>query len=90
MLFMVVERFLNGEAKPVYRRFRDHGRLAPEGLTVVGSWVDAGLGRVFQLMECEDVRLIQQWTAAWEDLVEFEVIAVVPGEETAAALDLLL
>jgi hypothetical protein len=86
VLFMIIERFRNQDAKAVYARFREHGRLAPEGLAYVGSWVEASLDRCFQLMECDDVTLLQQWVAQWSDLVEFEIIPVVPGKETAAAL----
>jgi hypothetical protein len=86
MLFMVIERFRNQDAKSVYRRFRDKGRLVPDGVTFVNSWVAADLGRCFQLMECADITLIQQWVSKWSDLVEFEIVPVVPGKETAAAL----
>lgn len=86
MLFMVIERFRNQDAKAVYQRFRERGRLAPDGLTYAGSWVEASLDRCFQLMECENVALLQQWVAQWSDLVEFEIVPVVPGKETAAAL----
>lgn len=86
MLFMVIERFRNQNAKAVYHRFREQGRLAPDGLSYVGSWVEASLDRCFQLMECDDVRLLQQWVAQWSDLVAFEIVPVVPGKETAAAL----
>jgi hypothetical protein len=83
---MIIERFRNQDAKAVYARFREHGRLAPEGLAYVGSWVEANLDRCFQLMECDDVTLLQRWVAQWSDLAEFEIIPVVPGKETAAAL----
>lgn len=86
MLFMVIEKFRNQDARAVYRRFRDRGRQAPDGLTYVGSWVEASLDRCFQLMECDDVRLLQQWIAQWSDLVEFEVVPVVSGKDTAEAL----
>ncbi len=86
MLFMVIESFLNQDAKSVYRRFRDKGRLTPDGLTFVGSWVEADLGRCFQLMECDDVTLLQRWVAEWSDLIRFEIVPVVPGKEVAAAL----
>jgi hypothetical protein len=86
MLFMVVERFRNQDANAVYRRFRDKGRMTPDGLAFVGSWVSADVGRCFQLMECDDVTLLQRWVAAWSDLIEFEIVPVVPGKETAAAL----
>ena len=83
MLFMIIEQFRSQDAKAVYARFREHGRL---GLAYVGSWVEASLDRCFQLMECDDDTLLQRWVAQWSDLVEFEIIPVVPGEETAAAL----
>ena len=86
MLFMVVETFRNQDAKSAYRRFRDKGRLMPEGLTFVGSWTAADLSRCFLIMECEDITRLQQWVAAWSDLVEFEIVPVVAGNETAAAL----
>jgi hypothetical protein len=90
MLFMVIEHFREQDAPAVYRRFRDEGRLAPEGLAYVGSWVTADLGRCFQLMECDDVRLLQQWVARWSDLVEFEIVPVIPGKDTAEAIRPLL
>ena len=90
MLFMVLERFKNRDAKAVYRRFRDHGRGAPEGLTYVGSWIEANLDRCFQLMECDDPRLLQAWVAFWSDLIEFEIVPVVPSAETRAAIEPLL
>ena len=86
MLFMVIERFRNQNAKAVYDRFNQQGRLAPEGLAYVGSWVEASLDRCFQLMECDDATLLQQWVAQWSDLVSFEIVPVAPGRETAAAL----
>jgi len=90
MFFMVIERFKNRDAKAVYRRFRDHGRNAPEGLTYVGSWIEASFDRCFQLMECDDARLLQQWVAAWSDLIEFEIVPVVPSAETRQAIEPLL
>lgn len=87
MLFMVIERFRDGDPKPVYRRLRDQGRALPEGLAYVGSWIEAGLGRCFQLMECEDARLLQQWVAAWSDLTAFEIVPVVPSAETRATIE---
>lgn len=86
MLFMVIEHFHDGDAEPVYRRFRDRGRLTPEGLTFVDSWVAADLGRCFQVMACDDLTLLQRWVARWSDLIEFEIVPVTSGAETAAAL----
>ena len=90
MLFMVVERFKNRDAKAVYRRFREHGRGAPEGLVYVDSWIEASFDRCFQLMECDDARLLQQWVAFWSDLIEFKIVPVVPSAETRATIEPLL
>ena len=86
MLFMVIESFRNQDAKSIYRRLRDKGRLMPNGLSFVNSWVQADLSRCFQLMECDDITLLQRWAAEWSDLVAFEIVPVVPGKDTAAAL----
>ena len=86
MLYMVVEHFRNGDPLPVYRRFRDHGRLAPDGLRYVASWVTEDLRRCFQIMECEDPSLLAAWTARWEDVAEFEVIPVMTSAAAVAAL----
>lgn len=90
MLFMVIERFRGRDAKAVYRRFRAEGRMAPEGLTYVGSWIEANFDRCFQLMECEDARLLQQWVANWGELIDFEIVPVVPSKETSEWLLALL
>ena len=84
---MVIERFKGGDAKAVYRRLRDEGRGVPDGLTYVGSWIEASFGRCFQLMECDDARLLQEWVAFWSDLIEFEIVPVVSSAETRAAIE---
>lgn len=81
MTFLVIERFRNGDAEPVYKRFREHGRLAPEGVEYVASWVDDSLQMCFQVMECESRSLLDKWVANWEDLVEFEVFSVITSAE---------
>ncbi len=80
MLFMVVERF--ADAREIYRRVRGGGRSLPEGLRYVDSWVRADLGGCFQLMECDDAALLQEWIASWEGLAEFEVVPVTPSKVT--------
>jgi len=80
---MVVENFRNGDPVPVYRRFRERGRLAPEGVQYVSSWVDEKLEGCFQLMETDDRLLLDEWMEYWSDLVEFEVYAVVSSAEAA-------
>jgi hypothetical protein len=86
MLYLVVEHFRGGDALPVYRRFRDRGRLAPDGLKYVSSWVTQDLRRCFQIMECDDPSLIAQWTARWEDVTDFDVIPVITSEQAAAVV----
>ena len=85
-VYMVVEHFKGGDAVPVYRRFRDRGRLAPEGLSYLSSWVDVNLKRCYQLMETDDPDLLDQWLAAWSDLVDFEVHEVVSSAEAVEAI----
>jgi uncharacterized protein DUF3303 len=84
VLYMVIEHFRNGNPAPVYARFRERGRLAPEGLTYVNSWVTEDLTRCYQVMACDDRALLDAWIAAWSDLVEFEVHPVVTSAEAAA------
>jgi hypothetical protein len=86
MLYMVIERFKNGDAGAVYRRFRERGRMLPEGLRYVESWTEAGFERCFQLMECADPALFREWASRWEDLVEFEIVAVLTSEAAAEAI----
>ena len=85
-LYMVVEHFKDGDPGPVYRRFRERGRLAPEGLTYIDSWVDVTLERCYQLMETDDRALLDQWIANWSDIVDFEVIPVMSSAEAAAKI----
>ena len=86
MLFMIIERFKNHDAVPVYRRFRDRGRMMPEGLKYIESWTEANFHRCFQLVECDDPSLLSQWVACWEDLIDFEIAPVVSSKEAVAAI----
>lgn len=87
MLFMVIERFKNHDAATaVYERFRERGRMMPEGLKYLASWTESGFGRCFQLMESNDVELFAQWTAHWDDLVDFEVVPVISSPEAVALM----
>jgi hypothetical protein len=76
MLYMIVEHFRGKDALPVYRRFRERGRLMPDGLRYVASWV----------MECENPALLRQWMANWQDLIEFEMIPVNTSADAAALI----
>ena len=86
MRFMVIERFRNGDAVPVYRRFRDQGRMAPPGLTYIDSWLKADLTTCWQVMESPDRILLDQWIARWSDLVDFEVVPIMTSAEAAATV----
>ena len=87
MLYMVIERFKNRDAIAVYRRFREKGRMTPEGLSYVESWVETSFDRCFQVMECEDARLLEEWAAQWRDLVDFEFVPVRRSEEAAKIVE---
>ncbi|HKG91218.1 MAG TPA: DUF3303 family protein [Gemmatimonadaceae bacterium] len=84
MLYMVVEHYREGSAPAIYARLRERGRMMPEGLHYRGSWVTTDRARCFQLMECDDPALFDAWTAAWQDLVEFEIVPVVTSAEAQA------
>jgi len=86
MLFMIIEHFRDGDARPVYRRFRDQGRLAPDGLEYVSSWVTTDLSHCYQVMECDDTALLEQWLARWRDIVDFECIPIITSAEAARAV----
>ena len=87
MLFMIIERFRNQDPAPIYARFRDHGRGNPEGLKYIDSWIEPNFDRCFQLMECEDLRLLEEWILKWRDLVSFEVVPVLPSKDTKATVE---
>jgi hypothetical protein len=81
VLFMIIEHFRDGDPVPVYRRFRDRGRMAPDGLQYVSSWVTTDLKHCYQVMECDDRRLVDQWLDAWRDIVDFEVVPVMTSRD---------
>ena len=83
MLFMVIETFESDDMVPIYRHIRDKGRQLPEGLTFVNSWIEPTFARCFQIMECDDARLLQEWVLGFRGLgARFEIVPVVPSAET--------
>ncbi len=86
MLYMVIERFKNRDATPVYDRFRDQGRMTPEGLEYLSSWVDTKLERCFQIMETSDPKLMTEWTAHWSDIVDFEIVPVMSSADVVQVM----
>jgi uncharacterized protein DUF3303 len=81
MIYMIVESFKNLDPVPIYRRFRERGRLAPHGLRYVSSWVTSDMTKCYQVMECDDRRLLDEWTAHWHDLIDFEIMPVITSAE---------
>lgn len=86
MLYMIIESFKDRDAVPVYRRFREKGRLTPEGLTYILSWVTADFAQCYQVMECDDPKLLDQWIAQWNDIVDFEIVPVMTSQEAAVRI----
>jgi len=88
MVYVVVETYKPGKTKGIYNRLRERGRLMPEGVECIASWVTLDHKRCYQVMKARDLRLLEQWTSQWKDLVDFEVIPVESSEEAArAAMD---
>lgn len=86
MLFMVLEDY-RGDPAAVYRRFRECGRMAPEGVRYIASWVTADRQRCYQVMECDDESLLREWMDRWSDLVTFDVVPVITSAEAAMAFE---
>lgn len=86
MLYMIIEHFRDGDPLPVYRRFRDKGRLAPDSLRYIASWVTTDLCHCYQVMECDDRTLLDAWLANWRDIVDFEVVPVMTSADALAML----
>jgi uncharacterized protein DUF3303 len=91
MLFMIIERFKDDDMLPIYKRVRDEGRMLPDGLTYMDSWIEPNFSRCFQLMECDDLRLLQQWTLSWRGSgATFEIVPVVSSKDTREVVAPLL
>ena len=91
MLFMIIERFRDDDMVPIYQRIREEGRMIPDGLTYIDSWVEPNFSRCFQLMECADLRLLQEWILKWRGFgIDFDIVPVVPSAETRDVLALHL
>jgi hypothetical protein len=89
MQYLVIETFRNHDPVPVYGRFRERGRMAPDGLQYIGSWITEDLTRCYQVMECADRALLDEWMARWSDLIDFEVLPVLSTAEVQARITTL-
>jgi predicted GIY-YIG superfamily endonuclease len=83
---MVIERFREGRAPEIYRRYREHGRMAPEDVTYIASWVDLDFSRCFQVMEADSEARLKEWTKHWDDLTDFEIVPVRTSADAAALM----
>jgi Protein of unknown function (DUF3303) len=86
MLFMVIETYRDGDPKPVYRRLKEKGRMASPGARYVSSWVTTDFERCFQVMDCDNEKVLDEWMSNWSDLVDFEVIPIITSEKANAAI----
>lgn len=81
MQYLVIERFKEGKLKEVYRRFEENGRMMPEGLDYINSWITEDLSTCYQVMETDDISKLKEWVKNWDDLVDFEIINVITSQE---------
>lgn len=86
MQYLVIEHFRNGDPEPVYRRFRERGRMMPEGLVYVGSWITDDLAHCYQVMDSPERRLLDEWISHWSDLMDFEVHPVLTSAEVQSRM----
>lgn len=89
MHYMVIEKFGEGKLKEVYQRFAERGRLMPEGLNYVSSWISDNLSTCYQVMETDNLHKLEQWMDHWKDLVDFEVTPVITSQEAKQKADAL-
>jgi hypothetical protein len=89
MLYMVYERFKEGAVPEIYRRLREKGRMMPEGLDYVSSWIDLDLTKCYQLMQTEDASIFPRWIQHWKDLMDFEIVPVRTSAETVQMMNAL-
>ena len=89
MLYMVVERFKAGAAREIYRRFEEQGRMMPDGLEYVSSWISLDTNTCWQVMQADNVSLFDQWMRNWNDLMDFEIIPVQTSAEVKQMMQTL-
>ena len=83
---MVIERFHEGAGPEIYKRLRERGRMMPEGMKYLGSWIEPDFSRCFQIMEWEDPAHYSEWTSNWDDLVDFEAIPVINSTDAQSVM----
>ena len=81
MLYMIIEKFKPDRLLEMYARFDQKGRMLPEGVHYVNSWVDENVNTCYQVMESESMEKLQEWIKNWNDLVDFEIVPVITSAE---------
>lgn len=81
MKYMIIEKFKEGKVKEVYKRFEEKGRLMPEGLHFINSWITEDVTTCYQVMETDDVTKLHEWVKNWNDLVEIQFIPVINSQQ---------
>lgn len=85
MQYMVIERYKDKEA--VYKRFHEKGRMMPEGVSYVNSWVTEDGNICYQINEAENLELLYEWASNWNDVTDFEFIPVISSREMSAKME---
>ena len=78
---MIIERFHSGKVKDLYKRFDEKGRMLPEGMTYINSWINEEVTLCYQVMESDNEEKIHEWIAKWNDLADFTIIPVITSAQ---------
>ena len=84
MQYMIIERFYQHKIKQLYQRFAEQGRMLPDGVNYINSWINEDITTCYQLMESESIEKIYEWISKWNDLADFEIIPVISSAEAKA------
>jgi hypothetical protein len=78
---MVIEHYHPGKLKVLYQRFDEKGRMLPDGVTYIDSWINEDITVCYQLMESDSLDKLNEWISNWNDIVDFELIPVISSSE---------
>lgn len=79
--YMIIEHFHPQKVKALYQRFEKKGRMLPDGVIYINSWIDENVETCYQLMESESLEKLEEWVSYWEDLADFEIVPIISSEE---------
>ena len=86
MLYMIIEKFHSSKGKLIYQRFKEKGRMMPEGVEYINSWINEPVSICYQVMESDCLEKILEWISHWSDIADFEVVPVMTSEEAKEKL----